>query len=475
MTSIFVRDFGPIARAEVQLKPLTVFIGPNNSGKSYLALAAYCLSQTFSSNNPYIAQPLYYPTWQHGRFLTPDLTRRAEKAIKTAWPTLGDVPRKPTKFRDFPLGIKRLLSSANRNLANAVTNDFARELERCFGADISNLVRRQSDSIADAMTIGVKEPAFGFEWQVRSSGSSLETHRLKINRDHIIDLTNIGIPIRALYDDPEYFLYAAFREHNSPIPVKLFRKSHYMPASRSGILLGHKTLAGLIVGQASSAWLHPIEVPRLPGVVTDLIQALLLLSRIEGTWPRLEAIVDFLEKSVTRGTVGMDTSLEYPEVYYENQNGRFSFHQVSSMVSETAPIILFLKHLVREGHLFIIEEPESHIDAENQRKLARAVAMLVNADVNVLITTHSDYFVNQLNNLILLSKHSQEVVSDFDYSATDILKPEQIGAYQFNPTPGGSRVRKLTVSIDGGIPTDQYTNAHADIYDEAISLEQILG
>ena len=57
------------------------------------------------------------------------------------------------------------------------------------------------------------------------------------------------------------------------------------------------------------------------------------------------------------------------------------------MVSEIAPIVLYLKHLVREGHLFIIEEPESHLDAANQMKLARAIAMLVNAGVYVLITT----------------------------------------------------------------------------------------
>ena len=31
-----VTNFGPITKAEVQLRPLTVFIGPSGTGKSYL-------------------------------------------------------------------------------------------------------------------------------------------------------------------------------------------------------------------------------------------------------------------------------------------------------------------------------------------------------------------------------------------------------------------------------------------------------
>lgn len=35
-----IRDFGPIREGRIRLRPLTIFIGPNNSGKSYAALLA---------------------------------------------------------------------------------------------------------------------------------------------------------------------------------------------------------------------------------------------------------------------------------------------------------------------------------------------------------------------------------------------------------------------------------------------------
>ena len=52
MPFIAVKDFGPIANAEVELRPLTVLIGANNTGKSYLALAVYALFQAISGTNP---------------------------------------------------------------------------------------------------------------------------------------------------------------------------------------------------------------------------------------------------------------------------------------------------------------------------------------------------------------------------------------------------------------------------------------
>ena len=43
-----VADFGPIVEAKVDLRPLTVFIGPSNTGKSYLTILIYALHRFFS-------------------------------------------------------------------------------------------------------------------------------------------------------------------------------------------------------------------------------------------------------------------------------------------------------------------------------------------------------------------------------------------------------------------------------------------
>ena len=44
-----VMNFGPIVKAEIDLRPLTVFVGPSNTGKSYLAILIYALHRIFGA------------------------------------------------------------------------------------------------------------------------------------------------------------------------------------------------------------------------------------------------------------------------------------------------------------------------------------------------------------------------------------------------------------------------------------------
>ena len=62
--NIRIENFGPISKGEIRLKPLTVLMGPNNSGKSYAAmliyslLSAYALSRHRSSRQvPFTSTP----------------------------------------------------------------------------------------------------------------------------------------------------------------------------------------------------------------------------------------------------------------------------------------------------------------------------------------------------------------------------------------------------------------------------------
>ncbi len=475
MIHVEIKDFGPISHASVELKPLTVFIGPNNSGKSYLALAIYCLSRTLSSEPPFGRNSTVHGGWFHrGSFSSSDeLLQQASAEIKKAWPNARSVPRGPTKISDLSDGLQGVLLKATQALANGFSSDFGMELERCYGTEIGSLARRGADTSAARLEVRISQPDSGFAWEMQAINGDMTSQRWDSGiLEREINIRRDGITLRDIVEDPAFFLITTMYEELHRLNARdMIGRAHYMPASRSGIMLGHRTLTGLIVGQASHAWVRPIEVPRLPGAITDLIQAILLWQRARPPDTTLGKVISFLERNVTRGVVDMDPETEYPEVYYENENGRFLLHQVSSMVSEVAPIILYLKHLVRRGDLFIIEEPESHIDAENQRKLARAIAMLVNANVKVLITTHSDYFVNQINNLLLLSQVTAQRRSARKYSSSEVLEPNKVGAYLFEPSVDGSVVRALEVTADGGIPTVPFTDAHSALYNEAVELE----
>ena len=95
MTRVAVKDFGPIAEASVELKPLTVFIGPNNSGKSYLALTIYCLSRPLfgdASSIGLVKMSMRHHLWPE---FPPKLLERAGQELRNTWPKAASMARGP--------------------------------------------------------------------------------------------------------------------------------------------------------------------------------------------------------------------------------------------------------------------------------------------------------------------------------------------------------------------------------------------
>ena len=214
-----------------------------------------------------------------------------------------------------------------------------------------------------------------------------------------------------------------------------------------------------------------MEVERLPGVITDLVQALLILDRAKPAAGRIKTIVNFLESRVLGGSIDIVRQEENAVLSFQNSAGAFDLHQVSSTVSEIAPMVLYLKYLVKPGHLFIVEEPESHLDPANQRLVARAIAMLVNAGVRVLVTTHSDIFLHQINNLMQIFSLEPRRRLRMGYKAVEVLRPSDVSAYLFPHADTGTRVRRLRVDSEQGISTESSDSVHQALYDESIRME----
>ena len=143
------------------------------------------------------------------------------------------------------------------------------------------------------------------------------------------------------------------------------------------------------------------------------------------------------------------------------------------MVSELAPLILFLKYLVRPGDLLILEEPESHLHPAAQLQMARGIARLVNAGVQVLITTHSGDFVGQINNLLRTSNASEKTARSFGLEQEDCLSPEQVSAYGFriDADLGGAVTYPLPVGSDVGIEDEEFLPVAELLYQQALDLE----
>lgn len=256
-------------------------------------------------------------------------------------------------------------------------------------------------------------------------------------------------------------------------------RGFYLPAARSGIVLGYKILVAELVRQSSLRSGQQAYFPTLPGITTEFLGNLISLDqrmRSQQHNADLENVISFIENEVLQGEIDLDESagLPYPEIAYESASGKFTLDQTSSMVSELAPLILFLKYLVRSGDLLILEEPESHLHPAAQLQLARGIARLVNAGVQVLITTHSSDFKGQIDNLLSMSNVSKETAESQGLDPEDCLDPEQVSAYGFriDPHQAGSVVYPLPVGSDVGIEDEEFLPIAEVLYEQAIQFQR---
>lgn len=111
-----------------------------------------------------------------------------------------------------------------------------------------------------------------------------------------------------------------------------------------------------------------------------------------------------------------------------------SLHLGSSTVKSLFGLWFYLEHISEEGGLLMIDEPELNLHPENQRFMAEIIAQLVNRGTRVMVTTHSDYFVRQINLLIMLGNagvRGSHTAAKYGIADTALLKAHQVGAYVF--------------------------------------------
>ena len=126
--------------------------------------------------------------------------------------------------------------------------------------------------------------------------------------------------------------------------------------------------------------------------------------------------------------------INYPHFTYRPDGWKddLPLMNASSMVSEIAPLVLYLRHIVQPGNVLIIEEPESHMHPAMQVKLTQQLAKLVRAGYRVVITTHSEWILEELANVVLRSRLSDDQRSDIPDGDVDAaLTPEQVGVWLF--------------------------------------------
>lgn len=383
---ILVRSFGPVERADIEVKPLTIIIGKNNSGKSLLSQLIYTLLSEISS---------WRPSQEPREILSQILEFLLGIATKTGI-------EKPSLKEEAEL----------KNMLLVVREALELHRDRTL-KELENLLAKYFTAAPEAL---VKADSSMAEIEFNSTPIKIE---LKIARgfgiagcDLIIDeetmkqtIIELGSKMKEIEDiiwkTKQSVLLLAYMAIS--LLASLYPRPWYIPAGRAGLIEGFETVFSALVSLTPMAPARGISVPPMPGVAAEFYNTLLRLRGLRGPYSE---IIDERFKRILNGDIAYEGNIPAgkPRLVYRFKYGdtelSVNLINASSMVKELAPIYLVTRELINRGDLVIIEEPEAHLHPAAQMKLAEAFIDLVNSGLNLLITTHSDLLLRKLANLI---------------------------------------------------------------------------
>ena len=478
-TMLSVKDFGPIAEAAVDLRPFTVFVGASNTGKSYLAILLYALHQFFGRSATAF-RPLFPLRRPHG----PSSARRriAVKEAETISLWLQKVQNRttdsPTLDVPLPDEIAALVRPVLQDMRELVPLLDA-EVKRCFGlADSADLIRQQGGRCASVLLRREvdEEPAndIGYDFAISRGQAKLNwsvpantplriqgaSHRRlqRLARNMLMGQR----PAPFLFELADLFVPFAAGAVARPV--------HYLPADRAGVMHAHRVVVSSLIGRASRAGFDvESPLPTLSGVLADFLEGLIGLSDKHRA-TEVGQLADRLEAEILGGSVGIQRSVvDYPSFHYRPTEWKreIALMNTSSMVSELAPVVLYLRHVVRKGDVIIIEEPESHLHPQMQVAFTRFLAAVVKAGIRVVVTTHSEWVLEALANLVRLSEVPKSRRSEVD-AGGPALRPDEVGAWHFEPKqrPKGSVVREIQLDTVRGTFPAGFGDITEDLYND---------
>lgn len=409
-----VKNLGFIDHGEIDLNNFTVICGDNNVGKTYLNYSIYGFLKLIYSLAEFKTDDKYINQIYERGFCSIEL-KDYESQIKTVLENVSGVYSKKLDFvfsSNSEFFKKSKFSYVSDNpYENIYFKKFSLNLSSAGQKEVLKLFKEENSNILEV--------------------SLLEEER-KIFPKNLLENT-INQALTKIFFQNE------------------FKSPFIITSERTGISLFYKELdinKNIIIEQLSKTNGNDINpfsiisemVSRYPISIKDNIDYIRDIDQL------LTKNKSFLIENMENRTLlknwenllGGSFKILNKEIYFlpkkERQREKISpmpMYMTSSSSKSLLALDLYIKSIAQQNQLLIIDEPELNLHPGKQVYMARLLAQLSNMGIKILITTHSDFLVKELNNLIMLSNDfkKEEIMKKYGYDNSEVLNPKSINFY----------------------------------------------
>ena len=420
-----LKNLGILKKAEFSLGELTIICGKNNTGKTYATYALFGFLLGWKS------------------FLEARISNQTIEAL----------------FKD---GVTRIdVTSYAKRAGNILTRgcqEYTQQLPRIFASKADrfkdttflleidpepapaiigrSLVRRKRFGEDDLLSLskaeGEKELVISLLLGEGRSGPPVHFIKEMIS-DHIIEL---------LFEEyfPRPFIASAERTG-----AAIFRKELNFARNR---LLEEMSRADRDFDPMELLFKSYQDYPLPVKVNVDFIRRLEDVAKEDSFLAREHPRIlnDFADIIGGEYIAGSDDTIYFKPI---RQRLKLTMDESSSAARSLLDIGFYLRHVAAPGQMLMVDEPELNLHPENQRRIARLLARLVNVGIRVFVTTHSDYIIKELNTLIMLNHdepHLKRIARENDYQVPELIESNQVKVYMAQedlmPLEEGQRRRR---------------------------------
>lgn len=418
MNSISINNFGLIKETTIDIKSLTVFTGANSSGKSFIAKLIHCLSSIGD-----------IPSFDIGKYLDEDNQKLFNKIDEDS---INHFKNSTEPFKVSIDDVNLLIKEGIFKFFSLIYDDIISDQ---FEEDLNQLINFKNDF-----------------FKIKTGKIILKKQK-KESLDFNYTFDNKNLMITSQFSE---FYRKCYIEILKSIPDT---DSYYIPAERSEIIIDKKILSRRVKNESDLS-------KNQSDVLSDIIN---IDSEKKGEFYKLGCEFDLEFSGII---VDVEEKNFINDIIYKDykSNDELPSKLLSTSIHEMTLFSLYLKYILKEGDLLIIEEPEAHLHPENQRLLLKYIVKAVNMGLNIIITTHSENISDQLNNFVRLNNISDEKIRQLNYTKDCILDYKDLAIYNFKKLSNYEYVAEKLDIDETGFFEENFSKIVDELYAETVEI-----